>query len=294
MPSVALTCSRKYWLGLLAVLLLASPVLADTVDSIEDVDRLSNRFDAKREDFVPDANSIMLDHLLADHNYAELGNRMMHPAEQALVLPTLNWARTRALGGSSLIVPLMYAEMLWAISAPNPNLDKARETSSFMVAYALLIARADGVKCADPTAPTHHIDMILNRYRPQFEFLAHMQDDKKNNIIQRAVALEAKNARLRENDNYLCRFGLQEAQASLKKYNEANPAPSKDGQVGKTVELPYDPNFQPQFLSGDIWGQKQVEERTHFKDLLTSLTDHFKSPPTTPPVPANTPPANIK
>jgi hypothetical protein len=164
-----------------------------------------------------------------------------------------------------------------------------------MSAYALLLVNADGVKCADQSAPAHHIDTILIRYHAPLEYLSRLPDDKKDLLIHKAISLEAKNARRRENDNYLCRFGLQEMQASMQKFGEGKEVPTQPGHIGKTVELPYDPTFQPQFLPGAQWGQKQAEARTHFMSLLTSLTDQLKNPPpppTEPPTettPAETP-----
>jgi hypothetical protein len=47
--------------------------------------------------------------------------------------------------------------------------------------------------------------------------------------------------------------------------------------VGRTVALPYDPDFQPKFLPPDQWRTKQATIRQQFATTLPTIIDRFKS-----------------
>ena len=105
-----------------------------------------------------------------------------------------------------------------------------------MALYSLALVAVDGVKCADKSAPGRHYETsscstAMNCAAADAPVVT------RNNIIVAALGLETKTATLRGNDIYLCRFGLEETQYSLKKH-EGEPeteAPPQPGQFGRTV-----------------------------------------------------------
>ncbi len=226
-------------------------------------------------------NASALDKLLADHDYTGLADKMLKRPDKALIVPNLNWAKARMLAGASQIVPLLYAQMLWGIASSNPQFADLKETAGAAIVYALLLTYADGAKCPDQTAPQHHFDTIMQRYTAELQFVAQMPNDRKDTLFRTVIAIEQQTALRRPNDNYLCRFGLQEMQDSLAKYppTEVQEPPGPGKLYSKTMVTQYDPNYEPKFLPREQWEPKQAAQRARFATLLPTIVDRFKNVP---------------
>jgi hypothetical protein len=153
-------------------------------------------------------NAATLDKLLATHDFTGLSNQILRPADKSLTPSNLAWARDRTLAGASVIVPIIYSRALWIIGSSVPQLASLKETSAVITAYVLLVMYADGVKCEDQSAPSRHIETIMLNYGEQLRYISTLSDEEKARVVQLAVGLEQKTFPLRQNDNYLCRFGL--------------------------------------------------------------------------------------
>ena len=218
----------------------------------------------------------MLDKLLSEHNYNELASRMLHSTDASLIRPTLDWAQARTLTGASVFVPLLYSKMLWEIGSANPRFADLKETSAAVTLYALLVTLADGPKCEDQTAVSHHLDGFIFKYHGQLQFISQAPDDKKNLLIRLAFAMEQKTLPLRQNDDYLCRFGSEEMLDSLQKNGPGKEVPAQPGQFGKTVVVGSDPTFVPKFLPREQWEPKQAAAREQFATTLSAFIGNFK------------------
>ena len=223
-------------------------------------------------------HAAMLDKLLSEHNYNELGAKMLHPTDASLIRPTLEWAKARTFAGASVIVPLLYSKMLWEIGSANPQFADFKGASAVMTLYAFLVALADGPKCADQSALNHHLETIILKYHSQLQFISQAPDDTKNRIINAAFVIEVTTLALRDNDDYLCRFGLQEIQDSLQKNGPGKEVQSQPAHVAKTVMVDSDPTFVPKFLPRDQWEAKQTAARKQFLTTLVPLIGNFKLP----------------
>ena len=221
------------------------------------------------------------DQLLADHDFIGLGRDLLAPKAKSQLLAGLGWAKDRTLAGGSVVIPLLYSRLLWLVGTHSPQYAGLKDTASMMALYSLVLVAVDGVKCADKSAPGHHYETILMQYRDQLRAAADAPVVTRNNIIVAALGLETKTATLRGDDDYLCRFGLEETQYSLKKH-EGEPeteVPPQPGQFGRTVEVPYDKEFQPRFLPREQWQPQQDANRAALARNLAALLDQIKTPP---------------
>lgn len=224
-----------------------------------------------------------MDHLLDRHDFNGLSSKMLRPPNPSMVAPTLDWAKTRIMSGGSVIIALLDANLLWAVGTSNPSAKILTETSSMMALYAFLVTSADGVKCEDETAPQRHFETIFKKYTAQFGVIAQLPNDRKKQLIDTAILMEAKTAPLRGNDNYLCRFGFKEMQASIEKHGDGKELHNQPGYVGKTFAVEYDPNYMPKFLPREQWVKKQSDVRAQFPTMTSTLIERFKNaPPKTP------------
>ncbi len=219
-----------------------------------------------------------LDRFLAAQNYSALAEQILKPNASAHLKPALDWTRTGTLGGRSIIVPLIYASLLWELGVNYPQFADFKTSSGIIALYALLVAHADGFKCADPTAPSHRIDVIATQYRAQFRTIAALPEEKRREVINAAINMERTTAEMRTNDKYLCRFGMQETLEILQKHQgepleETTP---KSAFAGFEIELPRDAGYEPSFLLREQWENKQTALRATFPNLLASFVAKFK------------------
>ncbi len=219
-----------------------------------------------------------LDRLLAAQDYKTLAEQILSPKISAHLKPALDWTRTGTLTGRSIIVPLIYASLLWELGVNYPQFADFKTSSGIVALYALLVAHADGFKCADPTAPSHRIDVIGEQYRNQFAALAVEPEAKRRDAIAAAINMERTTAELRGNDKYLCRFGMQETLDDLQKHQgEPVTAKPKSAFAGFEIELPRDPDYEPSFLTRDEWTKKQAAARARFPTMLAGFLAKYKT-----------------
>jgi hypothetical protein len=222
-----------------------------------------------------------LDTLRSEHNYTKLADAVLSSPDASLIVPTLDWGKSRTMAGASLIVPLLYATKLWLVGSANSQYASLRETAGLITIYALMVTYADGVKCADQTAPGHRIDAILAQHRDPLKMLAVLPVDRRATLIAIAARMETATAPLRTNDNYLCRFGMQETIDDLKKHEgkELQELPPQSGQVGKLFRIPDDPDYEPIYIPREQWEPKQQTVRDKFVPVFTTLLDAVQDTP---------------
>src|SRR5882724_1241294 len=216
-----------------------------------------------------------LDKLLAERNYGELANAVGASSDSSLISPALDWGQSRMMAGKSLIVPLLYSTKLWAVGSASPQSANLRETAGLITIYALMVTYADGVKCGDQTAPGHRIDAIAAQYREPLKMLAALPADRRTALIEAAARMEAQTTLLRGNDNYLCRFGMQETIDALRKHEGEEPKelPPQPGQAGKQFLIPDDPDYEPIYIAREQWEPKQRKNRANFLPAFSALLD---------------------
>ena len=202
-----------------------------------------------------------LDKLIAEQNYPLFMQTITMADSSDMVNAALDWGKTRTLEGAGVVVPATYSALLWATAEVDKSDVTLRNTSALMAMYAILVVAADGPKCADPTAPEHHMNNMLLQYQRQLDAVAALPADQKRMAIEMAVNLERRIAPKRKNDKYLCRFGEQEQADIAKKADPASKQPAK-----QTV-LDYTPQFRPR----EQWEPEQTTKRAAFTEFLNTL-----------------------
>ena len=283
-PGAARACRTLAWLAG-ASLCVLTPFLARA--ATEPVQIVEAAPDATAAPMPPAADSYTaeqrsflaaLDRLLAAQNYSALAEQILSPKISAHLKPALDWTRTGTLTGRSIIVPLIYASLLWELGVNYPQFADFKTSSGIVALYALLVAHADSFKCADPTAPSHRIELIGEQYRNQFTALAAEPEVKRRDAITAAINMERTIAELRGNDKYLCRFGMQETLDDLQKHQgEPVTARPKSAFAGFEIELPRDPDYEPSFLPRDEWAKKQAAARAGFPAMLAGFLAKYKT-----------------
>ena len=214
-----------------------------------------------------------LDKLLAERNYEQLSKTVAALSDGPGITAGLDWGRARTLEGASLVVPLLYAALLWRTAAQNPQYAEMRQTSGLMASYAVLVMAADSPKCADKSAPEHQIASIIPVYKPLLASVAQLPEAQRKKIMDIAISLEQRLAPKRGNDAYLCRFGMQEHIDMTKKYGDKayEEVPAKPGQLGRQMQLRSDPSYMPKFRPREQWEPEQAAARAHFQELLSTI-----------------------
>ena len=232
------------------------------------------------DSYTPEQRDFLaaLDRDLAAQDYKTLAQQILDSKISAHLKPALDWTRTGTLNGRSIIVPLIYASLLWELGVNYPQFADFKTSSGIVALYALLVAHADGFKCADPTAPSHRIDVISEQYRAQFATIAAQPELKRRDAITAAINMERTTSELRNDDKYLCRFGMQETLDDLQKHQgEPVAAKPKSAFAGFEIELPRDVNYEPSFLPRDEWAKKQATARAGFPAMLTAFLAKYKT-----------------
>jgi hypothetical protein len=180
------------------------------------------------------------------------------------------------LMGASVIVPIIYAESLWSIGSSAPAgspYGNFKDTATLITLYSLAVIAADGPKCADHSAPDGHFPKTMNHLGAVIAFLKQQPDDKKKQTVDTALTYESKLSPLRSNDNYLCRFGLEEIGEGLKgKRTEDLPQrPPQGNEVGTQVSVPSPPGYEPKYVAETEWRPKQVQIRENLPTIFANL-----------------------
>jgi hypothetical protein len=262
-----------------AFLLGAGPLTAPAGAQSSAAAPASDRMTEAQRDYMA-----ALDRDLAAQNYTALAEAVLKPRPSDDLKPALAWARTGTLQGRSIIVPLIYSSLLWNLGASFPQFAQFKTSSGIIALYALLVAHADGPKCSDPTAPSHRIDVIKRDYHKQFEAIASLPAATQHDALAAALRIERETAPLRQDDKYLCRFGMQETLATLQRHSKEKVAVKKPESAfaGFEIEIPADASYEPSFLPREEWVAKQAALRATFPQLLASLVAGLDAKPATP------------
>jgi hypothetical protein len=237
-----------------------------------------------------------LDRYIAERRWDVLMQSAMNPTTAEEGRSGLDWAKFRMDEGGPTVVSLIYTRMTWIVGQQGGQFAPLKITAGTAASYAVLQMLADGPKCADESAPRHHIestltgpighDILGNFARLPRDPSAQYSRDK---MVTTVLLMEKLLATRRGNDDWLCGGGSQEFAEFFAKHPDfdspQHPAPSTTapGQVGRQVQIPYDPTIVPKYVAGEIWQPKQAAARQQFPVQLNSLLDKLAAVPATAP-----------
>ncbi len=183
---------------------------------------------------------------------------------------SLDWSKKSLVEGETIFIAYPYAANLQRIGIRVGG--DLNETAAMIVAYAFAVIAVDGTKCADPTAPAHRTDMNLSDWgSTAWQYLARLPVKKRNHIIDIAIGLEARTAPLRKEDYFVCSGGSAEWAKS--DFSKGYEVPTPPGGVGRTIVVPDDPTYVPEFRPPSDYLPKQEQERARLPKVFEDLLD---------------------
>src|SRR5262249_9129927 len=128
----------------------------------------------------------------------------------------------------------------------------------------------DGMKCSDGTAPGHRLDQVFDIDAPILKFIWAKPQKLKEKIINGVVAYEKATAPLRQDDDVLCRGGMQEMMAGLVE-GTTQEVSTPAGQVGQSYAVQAPRSYAPGFAPPKEYLPLQAKARSLLKARLTKL-----------------------
>ncbi len=214
-----------------------------------------------------------LDALLAARDWNGLGAALSQPTGRDARARAMSWLRTRIDAGGGSFLSFLYARDLWllgrALDVNDPKTD-LRVTAAMITLYAYEVLQIDGARCEDDTAPARRIEQLLAARRETLAYIATKPADLRARVVEVALALERRTAPLRREDDLICRGGLEEMQAGLKRGTQREVR-TPPGGFGRTVEVQPPANWNPTFVSPEIYRPLQDRARAGMKAALLKL-----------------------
>jgi len=221
------------------------------------------------------ANAAELDVLLSQRNYAKLGQIFRDTNKYEDVVLNMNWLQVRLFTGGTAFLGFPYIAGLDRVSTALGDARGAdmKKTAILIFLYTYQLIVIDGQRCKDVSAPGHRRDQLLTGFPNVRKFIAALSDEEMDTLLKTAVKMENSSAPRRTDDDFLCRGGMAEMTATLKKYgdNATREVPTPPGGIGKTMEVKTDPDFRPEFLGKELWSPKQAELRAQMPEILKNL-----------------------
>ena len=218
-----------------------------------------------------------LDALWAARKWDDLGGALSNPDSAATFSRGMDWLHTRLDAGGGLMLGLLYARDLWIVGKSQNVADPAKDmrmTAGMITLHTYEIILIDGSKCEDSSAPGHRLEQLLSARRGTLAYLKQQSPEWKATVVNVAIAFENKTAKLRRDDDLICRGGLEEYRVGLERGTQhERQLPSSEGYVGKTVDVRPPPDWVPNFVPPAVYQPLQEQERRDMRATLLLLID---------------------
>jgi len=208
-----------------------------------------------------------LEQALKGHEYEQFGSLLTTAASGQELLRTATWMRERVLSGDGAFMVRAYAGALWRVTA-GANVAGVRESAAVMVVYLNSLIVLDGLKCQDRSAAPERLQQISAETRPVLDHMRTLPKDRQEFVLETAFRLEEKLAAVRADDDWICRAGMQAMLSALKKGDRAQQVPTTPGGLGKTFQVPPDPDFAPVFRDRKDWEAEQTARRPQLRAAM--------------------------
>ncbi len=216
-----------------------------------------------------------LDAMIQRHAFLALGDRLMGGKDMTTIDHDLNWMQARLFQGGGFFVGFAYMRALWQLAGAMPEAQSAglKQNAAAIYLYDLGLTAVDGPRCADPSAPEHCRDQLLQTDRAILDYLRGLPLADRMRIGTIAVSIEAATASVRGDDYVLCSGGLDQIAAGLKANGKKSlpQVPGAPGRVGKTYAVPPPPDYTPRFVPVAVAAPKQAVARRELPVMLTRL-----------------------
>ena len=174
------------------------------------------------------------DDLLDHKQYAALGDALEREHDAGRGRLARGWQDRRLRDGGSAYLGFVYSRELMRSAARSARRDRARlrEQASLVAIYTMAVLTIDGPRCADASAPSQRSEQLFDLAAEAFAWAAAMPEDRRDRIIDEALALEQATAPLRRDDDFICLGGAEHIARALQ--DPASRVEPRDGD-GVTV-----------------------------------------------------------
>ncbi len=216
-----------------------------------------------------------LDGLWAARKWNDLGAAVTNLDSPAAFSKSMDWLHTRLDAGGGLMIGILYARDLW-IAGNNQNVvdpDKdLRLTAGMIALYTYEIIVIDGAKCEDKTAPGNRLEQLLRARRETVAYLKQQSPEVKAKVVNIAIAFESKTAKLRKQDDLICRGGMEEHRVAMERGTQTE-VPNTNGHLGRTIDLRPPADWEPAFVASAVYQPLQDKARADMRATLLQVIE---------------------
>lgn len=229
------------------------------------------------------ANKAELDAALARKDWPLISTAVMGVASQDEATKMANWERYQVYRGGGYNVAFMYVHTLATMAASyergaqaNPALAETarglRMGALSQLIYLHAVIAVDGERCGDHTAPIAQRDRILAVGAQLLQDSRTLDEDARRTALLAALEQEQLTTHVRDYDEDLCRGGMDEIAAALKKNGDkATSATSRPGLPGTTIEIQPDAAWTPALSDPATWETRRRKVREGLAATLAPL-----------------------
>ncbi len=262
----------------------AQTVLAPQSDAATLRAHLANAMAPPGRAMPADAND--LDAMLRSGDFVRLSARLRSPHTAQDLDLDMNWAQTRIFDGAGFLVAYGYMNDLWRLASALPASagDELKQSAGMIFLYIFDLARVDGSRCADVSAPGHRIDQLFQQNPALIAYLRGLPEAARMQLGTISLDIETATAALRQNDPVLCSGGLDQITQGLKAQGDKPlpQVPNAPGTLGKTYAVPAAPGYKPAYVDAAVWQPKAAAARSALPATLTRLLSQAGGPPAAP------------
>jgi TonB family protein len=216
-----------------------------------------------------------LDALVEARDWGGLSTALSQATDGEPFRRKLQWLRSRIPAGGPSLLGFTAVRDTWKVGIqakePEPEND-FRITAGLLTLYTYELILIDGAKCEDQSAPAHRVEELLQSGGPALAFLRSQSNEFVAHVIDNAIAMEAKTAPLRKEDDLLCRDGMEQMKAGMERGTQHEIA-TAPGHTGKTTAVEAPADWAPTFLPPEKYKPAQDKARADMKANLLLLVD---------------------
>jgi hypothetical protein len=219
------------------------------------------------------SNTEELDALLQAHDWKKLSALLSKDDRAKGLGLNLQWLRTRLDAGGGTLLGVLYSRDLWLVGVAYNVEDPQKDLRIFaakIALYTFALIWIDGAKCGDLSAAPGRAGQLVAARHDALAFLRKQSADFRERIVDAAIAMEQETASLRDDDDYICRGGMEQMRAGIEK-GSRKEIPTPPGGVGRSIEVEAPAGWSPSFVSPMVYLPLQDKHRAEMKDSLRKL-----------------------
>lgn len=220
-----------------------------------------------------------LDHLLTDKQYAALGEALEREHKAGRGRVARDWQDRRLRDGGSAYLGFVYSRELMrsAAQAAARQQPGVRERAAFIAIYTMAVLTIDGPRCADAAAPSVRSEQLFDLAAEAFSWAADMPQDRRDRVIDDALALERATAYMRRDDAFICLGGAGNPTPDPEERASRNDGHAATGPADADAPAAPGEPVDAQFAGEDASRPLQALARRTIRADLCRMLDQMRS-----------------